>query len=165
MTGTKIAVRQSRLAGTSEEEKVSRKAGPPAYVRLVPRRFGKVVHLPSERRCPQHGRELLRISDRVAQKIVTDLVFTKSGCRKVITRYVGYKSYCLRTGKRYLPIGFEELATTSFGHSLKAWIIYQRVVFRLPYGAIIRSMSELFQERILDATIARCVCDFAVYYE
>jgi hypothetical protein len=122
----KLTVRRSRLAGTAEEEKVARNTGHQAYVRLVPRKFGKVVHLPSKRRCPQHKWELLLTSDQVVQKIVTDLVFAKSGCRKVITRYFGHKSYCRRTGKHYLPTGFEELATTVFGHSFKAWIVYQR---------------------------------------
>jgi RNase_H superfamily len=93
----KLTVRRSRLAGTAEEEKVARNTGHQAYVQLVPMKFGKVVHLPSRRRCPQHKRELLLTSDQVVQKIVTDLVFTKSGCRKVITRYFGYKSYCWRT--------------------------------------------------------------------
>jgi predicted RecB family nuclease len=161
----KITVRRPRLAGTVQEEKVARNTGHQAYVRLVPRRFGKVVRLPSPKRCPEHKRELLRISDQAVQKIVTDLVFAKYGCRKVITQYVGYKSYCWRTGKRYLPSGFEEIENTVFGHSFKAWIIYQRIVVRLPYGAIIQSMAELFHERISEATIVKYLCEFSAYYE
>ena len=161
----KISIRQSRLAGAAEEEKVARNTGHQAYVRLVPKKVGKIVHLPPEKRCPQHKRELLRVSDKMVHKTITDLVFTKSGCRKVITQYVGYKAYCWRTGKHYLPSGFEILERTAFGHSFKAWIIYQRVVLRLPYGAIVQSMADLFQERVCEATIIKYICDFSSYYE
>jgi hypothetical protein len=161
----KISIRRSRLAGVAQEKKPARNTGHQAYVRLVPRKFGKIVHFSSEKRCPQHKRELLRMSDQSVQKIITDLIFRKVGCRKVITQYVCYKSYCRRTGKHYLPSEFEKLEKTAFGHSFKAWIIYQRVVLRLPYGAIIQSMAELFQERISESTIIKYLCDFSAYYE
>jgi len=161
----KLSIRRSRLSGAAEEEKLARNTGHQAYVRLVPRKFGKIVRLPSEKRCPQHERELLRISDQMAQRIITDLVFTRSACRKVITQYIGYKSYCRQTGKRYLPIGFDKLDRTAFGHSFKAWIIYQRVVLRLPYGPIIQSMADLFHERVCQSTIIKYLCDFSAYYQ
>ena len=161
----KISIRRSRLAGDVEQEKVARNTGHQAYVRLVPPKFGKTVLLHPEERCPQHKRELLRISEKMVQKIITDLVFTKSGCRKVITKYVGHKSYCWRTGKHYPPSGFDKLERTAFGHSFKAWIIYQRLVLRLPYGAIIQTMAELFQERISETTIIKYIFDLSLYYE
>jgi hypothetical protein len=160
----KISIRRSRLAGDGEEEeKVASNRGHQAYVRLVPRKFGKIVHLPSEKYCPQHKRELLRISNKAVQKIVTDLVFTKSGCRKVVTKYVGYKSYCWRTGKHYLPSGFDKLERTVFGHSFKASIIYQRLVLKLPYGTIVQTMADLFQERISESTIIKYLCDLGLH--
>jgi hypothetical protein len=74
---------------------------------------------------------------------VVNLVFTRSGCRKTITRYVGMKSHCPECRHYYNPtsIGWHRC---TFGHGLQAWTIYQRVVLRLPYRIITQVTEHLF---------------------
>jgi Transposase IS66 family len=42
---------------------------------------------------------------------------------------------------------------------------YQRLVLKLPYGTIVQTMADLFQERISESTIIKYLCDLSVYYE
>ncbi len=162
----KIIVRRSRLAGPVEKKKRGAPLGHQGYVRSVPTKFGKIVQLPHVRRCPQHKRELLRISEgAIVTKIITDLVFTKSGCRKVTTKYIGNKSVCRKTGQAYLPVGFDKLGSAKFGHAFQSWAIYQRMVLRLPYSAIIQTTEDLFQEKTSEATIVNFLRYLCSYYE
>ena len=49
----KISIRRSRLAGIAQEKNPARNTGHQAYVRLVPRKFGKIVHFSSEKKMSQ----------------------------------------------------------------------------------------------------------------
>lgn len=163
----KISIRRSRLAGPVEERKRGAKKGHQAYNRMTPTKFGKIIYFEHERRCPRHKRELLVKSEKASQKIkiITDLVFTKSGCKKVITKYIANVSYCRRSGEEFLPSGFVELGHAAFGHAFRAWAIYQRVVLRLPYQAIIQTMEDLFREKTTQSTLLNFVRSFSIYYE
>ncbi len=163
----KISIHRSRLAGPVEERKRGAKEGHQAYNRITPTKFGKIIYFEHERRCPKHKRELLVKSEEVPQKvkIVTDLVFTKSGCKKVTIKYVTNVSYCRKSGEKFLPSGFVELGRAAFGHAFQAWTIYQRVVLRLPYRAIVQTMEDLFQEKTSEATLLNFLRHFSIYYE
>lgn len=162
----KITIRRDRLAGPVEKKKRGAPLGHQGYSRSVPTKFGKIVQLPHVRRCPQHKRELCRVLDgEIAEKIITDIVFTKSGCRKVVTKYFGCKSVCRKTNKVYLPVGFDELGKSNFGHSFQAWIIYQRIVLRLPYSVIIQTTADIFHEKTSEATLINFLRYLCSYYE
>ena len=96
--------------------------------------------------------------------IITDLVFTKSGFRKTIIKYSGKKGYCFKCRKRYKPNIINELGTRKFGHNLIAWIVYQRIVLRLPYEIITENMEEMFNERIALHTAYDLIAHFADKY-
>jgi len=51
-----------------------------------------------------------------------------------------------------------------FGHNIQALVIYERIVLRLPLGAISQSCEELFDEPITDASIANFILRFGDYY-
>ena len=61
--------------------------------------------------------------------------------------------YSRHTGQRSL-----------FGHNIQAWVIYTRIVLRLPLAAISQSCEELFDEPITDASIGNFILRFAEYY-
>ena len=100
----------------------------------------------------------------MAERTVIDLRFTKSGCRKTVTKYVGTKGYCQRCCKYYNPRGMEKLGRQLFGHAFQAWAIYQRIILRLPYRIINQVMEDLFVERTSEGTLLNFMKHFAEYY-
>ena len=101
------------------------------------------------RKCPRHDVRLTK-SDEVAEKIITDLVFTKNGCRKTFVKYVGAKGYCKTCDCHYLPPAIFKICKNALGYGFQAWVTYQRVALRQPYEAITQMMEDMFEERITD---------------
>jgi len=56
------------------------------------------------------------------------------------------------------------LSTQLFGYNFQAWVIYQRIVLRLPYKAISQVSEELFGERVSDGSIGAFIQRFSGYY-
>lgn len=89
----------------------------------------------------------------MAEHFLIDLVFTKKGCRKIIVKYTGKRAYCPLCDFAYLPPAVRRLGSRIYGHGFLSWVIYQRVVLRLPYGAISRSLQELLSEHVNESTL------------
>ena len=160
----RISIRSKEIIGNDE----NRKRGPPkghlGYMRLIPSKVGKVIRAPMRRKCPRHKGEILHRLDELVEKIIIDLHFTKNGCKKTVTKYVGKRSFCRRCCKYYNPPGIDKLDRQLFGHGFRAWAIYQRVILRLPYRIIIQSTEDLFGERMSTGTIVGFIRHFSQYY-
>ncbi len=102
--------------------------------------------------------------EETKEHVITDLVFTKNGCRKSITKYIGKIAYCSKCKKSYPPKMIVDFQRRSFGHGFIAWTIYQRIILRLPYRIIIQTMGELFNIGMSEATIINWMRYFAKYY-
>lgn len=95
--------------------------------------------------CPKGHGSLVLDTDELAERTIIDLAFTRNGCRKMVTRYEGRKGRCPKCdNKVYEPPALCRLGRGHFGHSFQAWIVYQRIVLRLPYRIIAQSMEHLF---------------------
>ena len=81
---------------------------------------------------------------RLAEKTVTDLVFTRNGCRKTVTRYEGKKRSARSASGTTNRRPSSGCATSTFGHAFQAWTVYQRIVLRLPYRIIAQVTEHLF---------------------
>ena len=96
-------------------------------------------------RCPKgHGDSHPR-RRRLAEKTLIDLVFTRNGCRKMVTRYDGTREVLpeVQSGTtNHRPSSGWAIQT--FGHAFQAWSVYQRVVLRLPYRIIAQVTEHLF---------------------
>ena len=160
----RISIRQKRSKESAENKKRGASKGHQAYNRIVPSRAGKVIQVPMRRECPKHKGEPLQKSEEMAERTLIDLHFTKSGCRKTITKYVGTKGYCQRCCVYYTPHGIQKLSRQLFGHAFQAWTIYQRIILRLPYRVIAQVMEDLFGERASEGTILNFMRHFAEYY-
>lgn len=160
----RITIRPKKSKESVQNKKRGAPKGHQAYNRIIPSKAGKVIRLPIRRKCPKHKGESLHISEEMAEKTIIDLHFTKSGCRKTITKYVGIKGYCQRCGKYYNPLGIDNLGRQLFGHAFQAWTIYQRIILRLPYRVITQVMEDLFAERTSEGTIINFMRNFAEYY-
>ena len=128
----------------------------PVFRRIAPSRANRVVKVRRRRKCPRHDVRLTK-SDEMAEKIITDLIFTKNGCRKTFVKYVGAKGYCKTCGCHYLPPAIFKICKSSLGYGFQAWVTYQRVALRQPYEAITEMMEDMFEEKITTSTAANCV--------
>ena len=160
----RIILRQKKGEVESEKKKIGALKGHHGCCRIAPSGSGKVLRVPMRRKCPIHKGELLRKSEESVEKSVIDLHFAKSGCRKIVTKYIGTKGHCRICGKYYNPLGILALQGQFFGRAFQAWTIYLRVILRLPYQIITSMMEELFSEKTSNATILNFMNRFANYY-
>ncbi len=155
-----------REKGATEGEPKKRGApmGHQAYQRIIPTKAGRTVILRSKRNCPRgHGR-LSAEDGQMTERTVIDLVFTRNGCRKTITRYTGKKSYCPKCDLHYLPPSLARFCKYQFGHGFQVWTVYQRTVLRLPYRIITQVMEHLFGVGLSASTTVRFLKYLADYY-
>jgi len=163
-TKKRIILRQKEGEVGNEKKKIGGVKGHQGYCRVDPSSAGKVIRVPTRRKCPVHKGELLQKSEESIEKTIIDLHFTKSGCKKIVTKYIGRKGFCQICGKYYNPLGIQALQGQFFGRAFKAWTIYLRVILRLPYHIISSMMQELFGEKICESTIPFFMTRFARYY-
>src|SRR5215831_4080244 len=140
----RVRLRSATEPETDEPKKRGGKKGHQAYQRVLPKRAGKTIRVAPRRMCSKHKGETLHMTEHMVEHPIIDLHFTQHGCRKTVTKYVGRQGYCHQCGKYYDPRGIEQFEGRVFGHALQAWVIYQRMILRLPYRAIIQAMEDMF---------------------
>lgn len=160
--GRGIRIREKGTEQEGAPTRQERRKGHPAFRRIVPK-ASRTVLVEPRLRCPRHDVDLVPKPTRPAENTVVDLVFTRSGCRKTVTKYVGIKSRCPKCKEHYNPASIGR-HPHAFGHGLQAWAIYQRVVLRLPYEIIAQVMDHLFGIGISIATLVEFVGNLAGYY-
>ncbi len=160
----RVSIRPQQSTTEIEGKKRGASKGHQVYRRIVPSKANTVIAVAPHRTCPKHIGEPLEISEKVAEKFIINLRFTKTGCRKTVTKYVGAQGYCQKCRKHYLPPKIEELGSQLFGHAFQAWVIYQRIVLRLPYRVIIQEMEDIFHERTSEQTLINFIKYFFDYY-
>jgi predicted RecB family nuclease len=158
----KISLGQARAIPAAQKQRGAQ-PGHPGHGRIVPR-AGKVVSLASRRACPHCDDFPLQPTERLADKTIIDLVFTNSGCRKTVTKYVGAYGACRQCGRQYPPPDIGAFGSRIFGHGLQAWVIYQRLVLRLPYRIITQVLGEQFGEHISEGSVGNFLRGFARAY-
>jgi predicted RecB family nuclease len=157
-----------REMGAEEPEKSAKKGAPKghqAFHRIMPSKAGQAVRVPPRRKCPFGHGNLVLDNTTLVDRMVIDLAFTRNGCRKVITRYFGKKSSCPKRGRSYSPRGLDKQRfKCAFGHSFKAWVVYQRIILRLPYRIITQVMEHLFGVGLNPASAMNFLGYLADYY-
>ena len=160
----RVSIRPQQSPTGTEGKKQGGVKGHQAYERIIPSKAGMVIKVEPKRTCPKHKSESLEKSEEIAEKFIINLRFTKSGCRKTVSKYFGAQGYCQKCRKHYPPPKIEELGNQLFGHAFQAWVIYQRIVLRLPYRIITQEMENLFNERASEGTLINFIRYFAKYY-
>ncbi|NOT57910.1 MAG: TM0106 family RecB-like putative nuclease, partial [Deltaproteobacteria bacterium] len=160
----RIGVRQEKAEEENSRRRPGAIKGHQMFQRIVPTKAGKIIRVRRPIKCPRHTGQLLDPSDKLAEHIVIDLSFTKNGCRKTITKYVGASAYCPRCRRNYLPPGIRQFTGRLFGHCFRAWTVYQRITLRLPYRVISQVIEDIFCEHISEGSIVNFMTDLAEYY-
>ena len=151
-------------------ETIKRDRGGPkghqGYRRIVPAKVDKIVRVRRSLTCPKDKGVRLVPTGSMSEHVTIDLVFTRNGCRKKVTKYVGEIARCKRCSHVYAPPAIRRNLKRRrvFGHAFRAWAVYQRLVLQLPYSAILQMAKDLFREPLSEATIIEFVADLAQYY-
>ena len=145
-------------------EKIGGQKGHQAYRRKGPSKADTVIQVAPKRTCPKHKGNFLKKSEKVREKFIVNLRFTKTGCRKTVTKYIGALGYCSKCSKHYPPPKILALGRQLFGHAFQAWVIHTRIVLRLPYSIIVKEMEEIFHERTSEGSLVNFIKYFAGYY-
>ena len=141
----KISFRDAAAEEQTQPRKRGAQKGHRSTSRPTPKPT-RVVSLAPLETCPTCLGVAVKLTKHTLERSIVDLVFTRSGCRKAITRYIGRTVFCPNCRRYHRPSLFDEdpdskhKINTSrgwrFGRSLQAWIIYQRVDLRLSYNLI-----------------------------
>jgi predicted RecB family nuclease len=116
-------------------------------------------------KCPKcGGRSISPKEKMIAEAIITDLVFTRNGCRRRITRYYGNKVFCRKCKEYYNPRRLHELKARKYGDGFTAWCVYQRVVCRIPYRIISHIAAEVYGIHTRNTIIVKQVERFGKQY-
>ena len=162
--GKSIRIRAKDIADANQPKKRGAQKGHQTYHRIIPEKAGRNLRVASKRRCPRHHIALVPDCEQMAERTVIDLAFTRNGCRKTVTKYVGKKAYCPRCDRHYEPPSLGKLHNQMFGHELQAWAIYQRIVLRLPYKIITQVMEHLFGIGLSTGTVLKFLSHLAAFY-
>jgi Transposase IS66 family/RNase_H superfamily len=146
----KISLRQDK---TNNEQKAKHGApkGHIGHTKLRPK-TNKIVYLPIRAECPEHTGEVLLKSEKYAECIIIDIIFVKTGIKKIVVKYTGKKGFCQKCRRNYNPV---ELKTDylEYGHGFKSWVVYHRLFLRLPYRVIAQSLADQFDETVSDGSM------------
>lgn len=125
----------------------------------------KTIVVPRRRRgCSNHPEVNLRKSQKTSSHKMIDLVFTKTGCRTRVVKYVGHMASCPKCTHLYSPRIIASLKNSLYGHSFRSWLVYQRVILRLPLAAIEQSCEVLFSEHLGRSVIGSIFTQFTRQY-
>jgi len=117
---------KGRICFRPETDKTKRKGpgapkGHQAYQRTVPVGRRTVIRVASKRTCTRHKGERLHNSGKDAEKVIVDLKFAKSGCRKMVIKYLGEERYCPRCRQSYEPPAIKESKSFADRRSVTAF--------------------------------------------
>jgi len=132
------------------------------YFHRIAPKVSRTVHVEPRQRCPKDDVDLL--PTKSVKRTAIDLVFTTSGCRKTVRKYVSIQGRCPKCGKHYSPVGFRGPHSHPFGHAFQAWTVYQRIILRLPYRIIVQVTEHLFGVGMCATTAINFLGYLADYY-
>ena len=160
----RIKIRQSKVEEENGRKGPGARKGHQVFRRIIPVKVGRVIRVRRPTKCPRHKGHALVPSDKLAEHTVIDLAFTKNGCRKTVTKYVGTIGYCPQCGHDCLPPTIRRFKGRLYGHRFRAWAVYQRISLRLPYRVIVQVIYDLFCEQVSDGSLVYFISGLAEYY-
>ncbi len=127
--------------------------------RILPSRGGQTIRVARKRKCPWHPEypTVLKRSKKEAEHALLDIAFTKSGCKKILVRYIGNGGYCPHCHTTHAPLAIQRLRGRTFGFGFYALVVYLRVKLRLSLRLIAELLRDMFQEPISHEAVERFV--------
>jgi predicted RecB family nuclease len=124
-----------------------------------------LVQIPTDTTCPKHENILLYPLKQKSERLIINLVLTRNGIRKAVTKYVGFLGRCSKCNRCYAPSGIMRYDRSQrYDHQFKAYVAYQRVDLCLPYRKISESIHEHFNINVPWNSIINIIQDISSYY-
>lgn len=161
---TRLSIRSADPPPSSEPKKLGAQKGHPGYQRIPPSRPTRIVRVRRALSCPRHAGVRLERTEELAEHVLVDLAFTRNGCRKTIKKLVGWMSRCPRCPRLLHPPAIRRQEGRLFGHGFRAWVVYQRIVLRLPFAVMVQVIRDLFSEHLSQGSALLFIQDFARLY-
>jgi len=151
---------------SSQEEKEGKKEHKERQgYKKIKRKATKVIHLPQREFCRKCKNQQLRPTTNMSERLIVNLVLTKNGIKKTVTKYVGAQGYCPKCYRYSVPLNISrEGRPESCGHGFKAWVTYHRVDLRLPYESIAEIADEQFNEKPVVSSLTNFIKDLVCNY-
>ncbi|MEZ4866081.1 MAG: TM0106 family RecB-like putative nuclease [Caldilineaceae bacterium] len=163
----KISFRKDSPKSAGDRSENARQSANIQYQKYLDRkrRAKKIVYVANGTVCPKCGNQSLKTTEKTARRYIIDLELTQRGIRKTIIEYIGYCGYCNYCQRSYSPPDIRKYGRQqAFGHGMASWVIYQRVVLRLPYESIVSSLKEQFAEEIAASRCVEFIKRYAEFY-
>jgi predicted RecB family nuclease len=87
----------------------------------IRRKVKRIIQVERGVACPKCGYTPLRPTEEVVGRTIIDLVLTRSGVKKTLARYVGFKGYCIKCARIYAPPEIRKYERRQlYGHGFKS---------------------------------------------
>jgi predicted RecB family nuclease len=144
------------------EVSIGRAHAPITHRRKRARRPTRTVLIPRRVECPKHSEQPLQESRSTVERTSVDIVFTRNGLRKSVTRFRASQGRCPLCKRTYSPAGFSTNGRPPlFGYGIKLWVVYQRVALRSSYSCILQMIEDVFDEQLCDRQIVDFLSEVA----
>ena len=120
--------------------------GHQAYQRLLPTHVGKIIRVPPRRRCPKHKGEPLLMAIRWRSTRSSISISPRVGVAKNWSPSMSAKKATATDARNAHPRGIDQFGGQLFD-AFQVWVIYQRIILRLPYRVIMQVIEDMFGER------------------
>jgi len=131
----------------------------------IRRKVKRTIYVERGAACPECGYIPLRPTEEAVGRTIIDVALTRSGIKKTLIRYIGFRGYCIKCARSYSPPDIRKYERRQlYGHTFKAWIAYQRVALRLPYSSIVEAAEEYFGEKMNAGRIPEFIQEMGHYY-
>lgn len=125
----------------------------------------KSIFIPADKYCFKHLNRKLNKSKIESKRVLIDLVFRKSGLRKMVIEHVGKHGYCPLCNNSYPPVYIRQISRQLYGHNYKSWYVFQRIEIQLSFSKINESLYGLINDKIGAGYGSVFIKDFSEYYE
>ena len=155
---------RSDTAERQDQQEPTKKRRRPTVRRTPSGRVNKIIQVPRKRTCLNCKNSGLRRSSKVAEHSILELARTKTGCRKMVVKYLGHQARCSECGYYYSPPAIKRLNGQLFGRSIKCWAVYFRIILRLPIRVISDLLDTLISEYVAQSCVNKFVEEIAEQY-
>jgi transposase-like protein len=124
-------------------------------------RLNKVIECKRPSHCP-HCEAVDVIKYGAKSKTVHDLKLFDGGVKRWTVKYTAHRYLCRQCTKTFLS---EDYPSSTLGHNLQAWAVYQNIGLLRSHGSVAEEMRELFGYEYPGDIASRFKSSLAAYYE
>ena len=104
-------------------------------------KINKIVECSRPKNCPHCQSEQVFIHHSIS-KTINDLKLFDGGVKRWVVKFITNRYLCPGCKKTFLP---KDYPATTYGHTLRSWIIYQNIALLRSHHNIVEEMRELFR--------------------